>query len=124
MATRKKAAAGKKSSGKGEAKVEKVMHEFKHHELRSGGGRKVTNPKQAIAIALSEAREAGADIPEKPRRSAAPAQRPHRARGGPTCRPHREHRRSHLPVLPLPRLEPPQAARHGRDSGHISFSRS
>jgi len=72
MATRKKAA-GKKSSagnrkGNGKAKVEKVMHEFKHHELRSGGGRKITNPKQAIAIALSEAREAGADIPEKPRR--------------------------------------------------------
>lgn len=70
MATRKKAAAGKKSStanrkGKGKAKVEKVMHEFKHHELKSGGGRRVTNPKQAIAIALSEAREAGADIPEK-----------------------------------------------------------
>src|SRR3982751_4385273 len=71
MASRKKAAAGKKSSGKGKAKVEKVMHEFKHHELRSGGGRKVTNPKQAIAIALSEAREAGADIPEKPRRGGA-----------------------------------------------------
>ena len=81
MATRKKAA-GKKSSaanrkGKGKAKVEKVMHEFKHHELRSGGGRKVTNPKQAIAIALSEAREAGADIPEKPRRGGA-RERPRR----------------------------------------------
>ena len=32
------------------------MHEFKHGELRSGGGgRKVKNPRQAIAIALSEA---------------------------------------------------------------------
>jgi Family of unknown function (DUF6496) len=36
--------------------VERVMHEFKHGELKSaGGGQKVKNPKQAIAIALSEA---------------------------------------------------------------------
>jgi len=33
-----------------------VMHEFTHGELRSGGGgKKVTNPRQAVAIALSEA---------------------------------------------------------------------
>ena len=31
------------------------MHEFKEGELKSGkSGKKVTNPKQAIAIALSE----------------------------------------------------------------------
>ena len=35
-------------------KVEKVMHEFKEHELTSHG-KTVTNPKQAVAIALSEA---------------------------------------------------------------------
>ncbi len=36
--------------------VKRVMHEFKHHELKSGqSGKKVKNPKQAIAIALSEA---------------------------------------------------------------------
>ena len=36
--------------------VGRVMHEFKHGELRSGtSGRKVTNPRQAIANALSEA---------------------------------------------------------------------
>lgn len=36
--------------------VERVMHEFKEGELRIGGkGPKVKNPKQAIAIALSEA---------------------------------------------------------------------
>jgi hypothetical protein len=35
--------------------VERVMHEFKHGELKANGGRKVKNPKQAIAIALSEA---------------------------------------------------------------------
>jgi len=35
-------------------KVEKVMHEFKAGTLKSSSGDKVTNPKQAIAIALSE----------------------------------------------------------------------
>lgn len=53
----------KKSKGK--AKVEKVMHEFKHGDLHSGSkkGPVVENPKQAIAIALSEARKKGAKIP-------------------------------------------------------------
>jgi Family of unknown function (DUF6496) len=42
------------------------MHEFKHHELESGrSGKKVKNPKQAIAIGLSEARQSGAKIPKK-----------------------------------------------------------
>lgn len=36
--------------------VVRVMHEFKHGELKAArGSRKVKNPKQAIAIALSEA---------------------------------------------------------------------
>jgi hypothetical protein len=37
-------------------KIEKVMHEFKGGSLHSGSkkGPKVTNRKQAIAIALSE----------------------------------------------------------------------
>lgn len=34
--------------------IERVMHEFKHGELETHG-RKVRNPKQAIAIALHEA---------------------------------------------------------------------
>jgi len=38
-------------------KVEAVMHEFKHGTLHSGGGGKVTNRRQAVAIALSEARK-------------------------------------------------------------------
>jgi len=43
---------------KAKAKVKKVMHEFKEHELHGGSkkGPIVKNPKQAIAIALSEAR--------------------------------------------------------------------
>lgn len=48
-------------------KVAAVMHEFKHGELESGkSSEKVRNPKQAIAIALSEARRAGAKIPRAP----------------------------------------------------------
>ena len=47
-------------------KVEKSMHEMKHGELKSGrSGKKVTNPKQAIAIGLSEARKKGAKVPKK-----------------------------------------------------------
>lgn len=40
---------------KKQAKVGKVMREFKEGELKSSSGQKVTNPKQAIAIGLSEA---------------------------------------------------------------------
>jgi hypothetical protein len=42
-----------------EAKTHTVMSEFKSGELKSSSGQKVTNPKQAVAIALSEARRAG-----------------------------------------------------------------
>ncbi len=43
------------------------MEEFKKGKLHSGSkeGPEVTNPKQAVAIALSEARKAGAKIPNK-----------------------------------------------------------
>lgn len=46
----------------GAYKMGKVMGEFKHGELHSGSktGPKVTNPKQAVAIAMSEARAAAA----------------------------------------------------------------
>ena len=37
-------------------KVKKVMGEFKKKKLKNSSGKKVTNRKQAIAIALSEAR--------------------------------------------------------------------
>lgn len=50
---------------KSQAKVEKVMHEFKEGTLKSGSGKKVTKRKQAIAIGLSEAREEGAKVPKK-----------------------------------------------------------
>ena len=51
---------------KAEEKVEKAMHEMKEGKLRSGrSGKKVTNPKQAVAIGLSEARKAGGKVPKK-----------------------------------------------------------
>lgn len=56
-----------KKSSKGKEKVEKVMHEMKEGKLHSGSkkGPVVTNPKQGIAIALSEARKSGSKIPKK-----------------------------------------------------------
>ena len=55
-----------KYSKKAGEKVEKAMNEMKKGKLRSGqSGKKVTNPKQAIAIGLSEAREEGAKVPYK-----------------------------------------------------------
>lgn len=47
--------------------VERVMHEFKHGELKIRGGRKVKNPKQAIAIALHEAGASNQESPAKNR---------------------------------------------------------
>ncbi len=53
-----------KYSKKSQSKVKRAMHEMKEGKLESGrSGRKVTNPKQAIAIGLSEAREAGVKVP-------------------------------------------------------------
>lgn len=52
---------GKKAS----EKVEETLHEMKEGTLRSGSGQKVTNPRQAIAIGLSEARKAGGKVPAK-----------------------------------------------------------
>ncbi len=47
-------------------KVQEEMHEMKAGKLKSGrSGKKVTNPKQAIAIGLSEARKEGAKVPKK-----------------------------------------------------------
>lgn len=44
-------------------KVHEEMHEMKEGRLKTGTGKKVTDPKQAIAIALSEAREEGKKVP-------------------------------------------------------------
>lgn len=57
-----------KYSVKAQEKIEEVMHEFKHGELKSGKGGKggiVKSRKQAIAIGISEAREAGLKVPKE-----------------------------------------------------------
>ena len=55
-----------KYSKAAQKKVEKTMHEMHEGKLKSGrSGKKVTNPKQAIAIGLSEAREEGDKVPRK-----------------------------------------------------------
>ena len=69
MATKKKAT--KKSTRKygpaASKQVETEMREMKEGKLKSGrSGKTVTNPKQAIAIGLSEARKKGAKVPKKP----------------------------------------------------------
>ncbi len=47
--------------------VKEALHEFKEGKLKSGGKsqKKVTNPKQAIAIGLSKARKKGDKVPSK-----------------------------------------------------------
>ncbi len=76
MATKKMKRAGKKAGrvikkmvkrAKKEDKVSKVMHEYKEGELHSGSkkGPEVKSRKQAVAIALSEARKAGEAVKPK-----------------------------------------------------------
>ncbi len=54
-----------KYSDKAQDKIGKVMHEFKEGKLKSSSGQKVTDRKQAIAIGISEAKEAGLKVPKK-----------------------------------------------------------
>ncbi len=64
--TKSSRAAATKKSTIGKKKVHKVMHEYKYGTLHSGkSGKTVKSKKQAVAIALSEARHAGAKIPKK-----------------------------------------------------------
>jgi hypothetical protein len=67
--TAKKSSAKKSNTRKYSPKVsksvEREMKEFKQGKLKSGSGRKVSNPKQVIAIGLSKARKQGAKVPRK-----------------------------------------------------------
>ena len=57
-----------KYSKKAQEKIEEVMHEFKEGELKSGKDGKggvVKNRKQAIAIGISEAKQAGLKVPKE-----------------------------------------------------------
>lgn len=57
------------SSSRGKSKVHRVMKEQKEGKLKSGSGKKVKSRKQAVAIALNEARKSGAKIPKKKKAS-------------------------------------------------------
>lgn len=51
---------------KAKKKISKVMKEYKKGELNSGTSKtKVKNRKQAVAIAISEARREGDKVPEQ-----------------------------------------------------------
>jgi hypothetical protein len=69
MATKKAPAKKKAATKYGPAaskQVETELREMHEGTLKSGrSGKKVTNPKQAIAIGLSEARKKGAKVPAK-----------------------------------------------------------
>jgi hypothetical protein len=67
----KRAAGGRKYSPASSASVEREMEAMKEGKLRTGTGKKVTNPKQAIAIGLSEARREGDRQPPPPKRKTA-----------------------------------------------------
>ena len=59
-ATAKKSSSTRKYSPAAGKSVEREMKAMKQGKLKSGrSGKKVTNPKQAIAIGLSEARKEG-----------------------------------------------------------------
>jgi hypothetical protein len=59
-----------KYSKKAQEKVAETMHEMKEGKLKSGrSGKKVKNPRQAIAIGLSEARKEGAKVPAPPKKA-------------------------------------------------------
>jgi hypothetical protein len=61
----------KKYDRKAAQKIGKVMREFKEGELTSGStGKPVRSRKQAIAIGLSEARQAGSRVPARRRAGA------------------------------------------------------
>lgn len=68
------------------------MHEFKHGELERGQGGKVRNPRQAVAIALSEAGASNRQSPQENRRRL--RQTKQKERTGQTAQQQKEGRRA------------------------------
>jgi hypothetical protein len=60
-----------KESSEQQAVVGRVMREFKQGKLKSSSGDKVTNPKQAVAIGLSEAGASDRAPPDRNKRNLA-----------------------------------------------------
>ena len=54
-----------KYSKKAQEKIADVMHEFKEGKLKTSAGDKVTDHKQAVAIGISEAKQAGLKVPKQ-----------------------------------------------------------
>jgi hypothetical protein len=54
-----------KYSKKAQAFIEEMMHKWKAGELKSSNGEPVESQQQALAIAISEAREKGYKVPDK-----------------------------------------------------------
>ena len=70
MAAKKKSKSKKKYGAGAGRTVKKVMHEMKRGALKSGRSKKkVKSRKQAVAIALSEARASGAKVPARKKSS-------------------------------------------------------
>lgn len=85
MSTSKGSRGGRKYGKAASKTVESAMRRRKRGTLRSGkGGKggKVTNPKQAIAIGLSEARKKGAKVPSRRRAAAKRSSSTARRRSG------------------------------------------
>jgi Family of unknown function (DUF6496) len=67
--TAKKSSSTRKYSPSAGKDVEREMKAMKQGKLKSGrSGKTVTNPKQAIAIGLSEARKEGKKVPPAPKK--------------------------------------------------------
>jgi Family of unknown function (DUF6496) len=65
----KKSSSTRKYSPSAAKDVEREMKAMKQGKLKSGrSGKTVTNPKQAIAIGLSEARKEGKKVPPSPKK--------------------------------------------------------
>lgn len=54
-----------KYSEKAQATIARAVRKMKKGDLKSGSGDLVTNPKQAIAIGISEAAKKGYKVPKK-----------------------------------------------------------
>jgi hypothetical protein len=65
MAATKRKTSKRKTSKSASKDVESAMRRRRRGTLKSGGGRKVTSRKQAIAIGLSEARKKGKKVAKK-----------------------------------------------------------
>lgn len=64
-----KKSSSRKYSPSASKDVEREMKAMKQGKLKSGrSGKTVTNPKQAIAIGLSEARKEGKKVPPAPKK--------------------------------------------------------